>query len=557
MINTGTHVSQLPDLIYRDFRSQRIREAQRHFTAHDPILPEQLHRLTLFTTFRCNLRCQYCHTFQHTPTTAQSDYTLVRFKMLLDRFTPAHINHIHFTGGEATLVKDLPEMAAAARERAILCSLTTNGMAHPDIFRRLADAGIQEIRISCDSHIPEQFDRLVNRPGAYQRVLNTIRDLVRLRDDAGKPLYIILNMCVGEHNRHQLADCVQHFANLDLNDIKLIPILSNRPQLSRLGELHQTLDKLEDFLAGCSPQRFPLLRRKLVTVFDEFTWGLTDPNSKRLMRHCFVPLTERTVAGDGYYACPVYVREGGSRLGTLADDDFRTQQQKSLDFACGDSCVTDLLCKHNCINCLKRFNLEANARITGQMRGKYGRFEPITDTVEYAGQITQAEVRAQAQRIAHERQTSPTDMPYRPFLVIKPRGLAFKPQILDVLASKQITIDRMTPISDWNAAAMRFYTIPLTDRRVFFGLLMARALPLIEGTTRAELLWLNGEYSFDTLEQIKREIRDILPPSNYVVFYQDDVYCISQGYLHSPDPRHYAVEASVLLRETLHDSITL
>jgi molybdenum cofactor biosynthesis enzyme MoaA/NAD-dependent dihydropyrimidine dehydrogenase PreA subunit len=550
-MSTQSRASQLPDLIYREFRRQRIRESREHLRSAELLVPERLRRLTLFTTLRCNLRCQYCHTIQPASQQASpetgADYTLPRFRALLDRLSPAQIDHLHFTGGEATLVSDLPEMAALAREHSIPCSLTTNGTASAEVFRRLVDAGLHEIRISCDSHIPELFDQLVQRPGAHQRVLNTVRELVRLRDEEGQPLYLIINLCVGPHNQHQLVECVRHFIRLGPDDVKLIPMLSQPLPVSQQVERHRILNELEELLTEWPAQRFPLLRRKLATVFDEFTWGLTDPNAKRLMRHCFVPLAERTVAGDQYYACPVYVREGGAPLGRLDDDDFRAQQQRSLAFARGDSCIADALCRQNCINCLKRFNLEANVHITGQMRVKTGAYEPITALLEYPGQITRAEVWTHLEQIAQERQTFPTTAPYRPFLIIKPSGLTFERQILEVLASHHIPVETMRPIPDWNAAAMRLYSIPLTERRVFFGLLMARALPLIEGTSRGVLLLLAGDASVERLAQIKRDVRAMLPPSNAVVVYQDDVYCISHGYLHSPDSEQYAVEAGVLL----------
>lgn len=545
---TTTCVSQLPDLIYRDVRARRIHEAHQHLTAPEMRLPERLHRLTLFTTFRCNLACRYCHTIQHGPAApGQTDYTLARFRRLLERLDETPIAHLHFTGGEATLLPDLPEMAAAAHERGTQCSLTTNGMASPEMYERLVEAGVQEIRISCDSHRPEQFDAAVRRPGAHHHVITTIHHLARLRDAGRAPLYLIINMCVGSANQAQLVEAVQRFVSLGPDDVKLIPISTESGRLSRAADRHRLLDELEHVLDGLPPQRFPLLRRKVNTIFDEYTWGLTDPNSKRLMQHCCVPLGERTVAGDGYYACPVYVREGGPPLGRLDEDDFRAQQRASLAFARGDSCRTDALCRDNCINCLKRFNLEANLRITGTMVGKSGRREPVTAILEYADPIPRATVREHVRRIEQERRAWAERAPYRPFLVIKPNGLKWKDRILEELARRRIRIAATLPIPDWNAAAMRFYSVPLTERRVFFGLLMARALPLIEGTARAELLLLEGDYSGHLLQQAKQAVRQSLPPANYAILYQDDVYCISPGYLHSPDPRRHALEARVLL----------
>jgi molybdenum cofactor biosynthesis enzyme MoaA len=540
---------QVPDLLYPDYRYQRIREIQRYVHAKGVVIPEKIHRVTLFATFRCNLACRYCHTIHHAPKRAQTEYTLARFRSVLEQISLSRIDHIHFTGGEATLVKDLPAMIATANERGILCSLTTNGMAHPEVYRRLVESGLQEVRISCDSHLPEQFDTMVSWQGAYQRVLATIRELVRLRDEEGKPLHLIINMCVGHENQHQLVEFVKRSIALNPDDVKLIPVSWESKHLSQFEERQRTTDELDAFLAEFPVQRFPLLRRKLKTVFDEYTWGLDDPTSKRLMAHCFVPLTERTVDASFYYPCPVYVREGGTPLGSLENDDFQMQQQKTLAFVRGENCPTDPICKQNCINCLKKFNLATNALITNQIRGKNGFREPITNIFEYRELITNTEVWTHLQRVEEERNTFSSDIPYRPFLVIKPKGMTFRKQILSFLSSKQVQIDRIEPIPDWNEVAMRLYSIPLTERRIFFGLLMARVLPQIEGTAQGELLLLNGMYSIDALEQIKCDLRHHLPPSNYVIFYQDEVFCISQGYLHSPGKPHYCIEANVLLRE--------
>ena len=56
--------------------------------------------------------------------------------------------------------------------------------------------------------------------------------------------------------------------------------------------------------------------------------------------------------------------------------------------------------------------------------------EPLTAMIEYSGQITRAELWTHFQRIAQERQAFSTTIPYRPFLVIKPGGLAYQQQIL-------------------------------------------------------------------------------------------------------------------------------
>ena len=542
-------------MIYPEYRLERINELLRYLEPGQVVMPEKIHRVTLFTTFRCNFACRYCKTIKRNPayTSANQlrEYTFPLFRRMLEQRIPHPIVHIHFTGGEATLVKDLPEMVGLAVEHGILCSLTSNGTAIPEFYRRLVENGLHEIRISCDAHIPEQFDAIVARRGAYHRVIQTIRDLVRLRDEEGKALYLILNMCVAPENRQYLVEFVKRSVSLNPNDVKLIPVAQESKHLGEFKEHQRILEELEAFLADFPEERFPLLRRKLKTVFAPNTWGFEDLASERLMAHCFVPLTERILDTTSYYPCPVYVREGGAPLGSLEEDDFETQQQKIHTFVRGESCLTDPICRPNCINCLKKFNLLANALISNQIRDKTGLTQPITNVITYPGLITHTEVFAMLKRLTEARRTFVEDVPYRAFLVIKPQGMAYRNQILAQLKAENIIVDKQVAIPDWNEVAINLYSVPLTEFKVFKGILMARTLPQIEGTASGELLLLKGDYSFEILENIKQAIRMRLPPSNYLILYQDDVFVTSQGYLHSPTHDHYGIEANILFNKDI------
>ncbi len=110
---------QLSDLIYTDCRDRRISEIgaglRDTVCVPRPVLPARLHRVTLFTTFRCNFRCRYCRTIRNP---AAGDMSLSDFTNLMEKIGPP-VAHLHFTGGEPTLVRDLPEMAAFAAGRGI------------------------------------------------------------------------------------------------------------------------------------------------------------------------------------------------------------------------------------------------------------------------------------------------------------------------------------------------------------------------------------------------------------------------------------------------------
>ncbi|MDY6988910.1 MAG: radical SAM protein [Thermodesulfobacteriota bacterium] len=546
----------LLDLIYTQNRKERVEEVKPLFHSGHMVLPPKLHRVTMFLTFRCNLRCVYCNTIRPTKgapwPTKNKEYDLEQFRAVVDQLAPYNIQHMHLTGGEATLVKGLPDMVAQLSQKGIPCSLTTNGTADPALYRELVKKGVREIRISCDTHIPEDFDRTVRRKGTYQEVIKTIRELVRLRDEDGRDIYIILNICVGHDNRERIVESIKQSIALRPNDVKLIGISHERADLARFEDRHRVVEEVRMHLNTFPRGQFPLLRLKLKTIFARDTYGFEDLTSQRLMQNCFIPLTERIVDHDYYYPCPLFVREGGVPLGRLDKDDFKTQQEKIVEFVKAESCLDDPICGQYCINCCKKFNLHANAKINETVRGPSGQWEPIALSAEFKREITNADVLVTMKKIAEERDRFAEEIPYQPFLVIKPSGTPHAEQIMTRLQAEKITVARKAEIPDWNDVALRLYSVPLTEERVFRGLLLKRALPQVEETTRGELWILAGDYSFSQLDRLKKDVRAILPPSQCLIFCQDELVVTTLGYLHSPSETNYTIEANLLLPGLRH-----
>lgn len=551
-MNAGrTQSGQLLDLIYPENRSERVKEIRDVFQSRGVVLPSKLHRVTLFLTFRCNLRCSYCNTIlpdKSKPWPAKGkDYDFKKFRDVIDELAPYRVQHLHLTGGEATLVKDLPRMVRYASECGIPCSLTTNGTADAALYRELVEKGLREIRISCDTHIPEDFEHTVGRMGAYQKVIKNIKELVGLRDEKRKNIYIIINMCVGQENRKRIAGFIENSIALKPDDVKLIGISHERIDLAAFDHRHQIIEEVTRYLSSFPENRFPLLRMKLKTIFAQDTYGLRDFTSRRLMKNCFVPLTERIFDSEYYYPCPVFVREGGKSLGGLDEDDFETQQQKTMSFVKSDSCMDDPICQEYCINCCKRFNLYANAIINRRVNREGGSPEPIAFFTEYTGEVTNREILASMREIQEERCTFSGDIPFQPFLAIKPSGMPYRGEIMSHLDAEGVAVARKVEIPDWNQVALRLYSVPLTEARVFRGLILAKSLPRVESTVGGELWILQGQHTFAELDNLKKRIRAKLPPSKCLIFLQDDLILTSLSYLHSPSESNYLIEANLLL----------
>ncbi|MCP4349093.1 MAG: radical SAM protein [Desulfobacterales bacterium] len=544
--------SQVPDIIYSDYRYNRIEEVKKYLEQSNAYLPEYLHRVTLFTTYRCNLNCIYCKTIQKNrqkPYPAKDDeVSLAHFRQILEMLSGCSLKHIHFTGGEATVVNELPEMVELARKKGILCSITSNGMTDKNVYEKLVSAGLSEIRISLDTHDADEFDRIVRRTGAYARVLDNIRHLIDLRDQHKNGLFVIINMCVGKYNRHRMAEFVRKTLDLNPNDIKLITVVQSRNGLGDFTQKQKVLEEIRDSLSKFPQNSFPLLRYKLKTVFSPDALGVKDLISKQLLKNCFIPLTERTLDTKYYYPCSVYLREGGKPLGRIDEDDLETQQAKTIEFMNKSNCLEDSVCREYCINCCKKFNLFANWKIHKTVNCMDGSELPISNEINLSGHISSHELEETMQKVRHDWNECQSDMVPEPFIVIKPGGMKYKNRICEELRNENITVKTERHIPDWNEIAIRIYTKFLTEENIRRSIQLNRALPHISGDSSAAMLILKQGPDISELKRVKKRLREMLSPNYCLIRQEDDLTVTALNYIHTPDPESWSMEYKLLIR---------
>src|SRR5687768_9677958 len=153
--------SAVPDLLFEDVQAARVEDIRLYLEHPQTIGGDApLHRVTVFLTYSCDLRCVYCKTIALTaeqlrmfPQKAVT-FTYDRFCAMLAGIA-SPIDHLHFTGGEAMLVRDLPRMVEHARATGIRhVSITSNGTRPWPAFEALVRSGISEVRISLDARDP-------------------------------------------------------------------------------------------------------------------------------------------------------------------------------------------------------------------------------------------------------------------------------------------------------------------------------------------------------------------------------------------------------------------
>lgn len=122
--------------------------------------------LRVSVTDRCNLRCTYCMPAEGLPWMAKpemlTDDELVR---LVGIFVDLGVRQVRFTGGEPLLRRSLVDVVRRVGELnpRPQMALTTNAVGLDRLAAPLADAGLNRVNVSLDTHNPETFKTLTLR----------------------------------------------------------------------------------------------------------------------------------------------------------------------------------------------------------------------------------------------------------------------------------------------------------------------------------------------------------------------------------------------------------
>jgi len=134
----------------------------------------------------CNLACGMCdYSRQGRPTLLTSEL-LTR---TLAELAALGCRKVHFSGGEPTLRRDLPDLIAYARSLKLRVTLTTNGtLLAPELCKQLVKAGLNSVCVSIDSPRRSVHDRMRGMPGALKETVAGVRALRRIAKACGGKL---------------------------------------------------------------------------------------------------------------------------------------------------------------------------------------------------------------------------------------------------------------------------------------------------------------------------------------------------------------------------------
>ncbi|WP_049622798.1 pyrroloquinoline quinone biosynthesis protein PqqE [Frateuria defendens] len=159
--------------------------------------------ILLELTHRCPLACPYCSNPLRLVGMRQ-ELATEDWLRVLDQAAELGILQVHFSGGEPSLRKDLPQLIAHARERGLYSNLITSGVALDRArLAALVEAGLDHVQLSIQDSEAEGADRIAHYRDSHRKKLAFAGWVSEL----GLPL--TLNAVVHRHNAGRVPAMIE------------------------------------------------------------------------------------------------------------------------------------------------------------------------------------------------------------------------------------------------------------------------------------------------------------------------------------------------------------
>lgn len=181
----------------------------------DEFVPTQLHTITVSITESCCMKCSHCS--QSAPYGLGNEISFSKLKTILDDAYTLGARYFGIFGGEPLLHNDIIEIVRYAHNigfRDILI-FSKGTLIDKEKARELKAAGVQSIKISCDSHIPEKYDEIVGIKGSFGKFFTGIYELMSVG------IVIKLKIVVTNNNKTEIMDMVKFFVKNGVYDIDI------------------------------------------------------------------------------------------------------------------------------------------------------------------------------------------------------------------------------------------------------------------------------------------------------------------------------------------------
>lgn len=180
----------------------------RNYEVNYDFARSEFDHLLVCVTNRCNITCSYCFRGFNMKKTKEISYS--DFITVADFFLgkAEHKPTFQFTGGEVFIKPDIEKWFSYIHQRDARIWMTTNGVSkkiyeNKTIRRIFSNNPKVHVRVSCDGHTSELYERHRGKPGTFKRVEDNLRYLISI----GTPTSI--KSVIGPENFPFLEDIME------------------------------------------------------------------------------------------------------------------------------------------------------------------------------------------------------------------------------------------------------------------------------------------------------------------------------------------------------------
>jgi radical SAM protein with 4Fe4S-binding SPASM domain len=306
--------------------------------------PSAPYRMDLAITYRCNNDCAHCYNarernFPELDTDA--------WKRVLDKLWELGVPHIVFTGGEATLRNDLPELIRHAESNGQITGLNTNARRLMDMnyVERLVAAGLDHVQITVESCVPEIHDEMMRAKGAFRQTITGLNNVLRSK------LYVMTNTTMLRTNVHTIPATLDFLADIGVPTIGLNALIYSGQGLTvGTGLRESELQPVLDIATKKTAERGQKLIWYTPTQYCEF-----DPTAHNLgVKGCTASLYSMCIESNGnVLPCQSYYHPLGNFLTDTWDSiwnhklSVQLRERQNLPFKC-ETCPVVVECGGGC-----------------------------------------------------------------------------------------------------------------------------------------------------------------------------------------------------------------
>lgn len=293
-----------------------------------------------FVSNQCNLNCTYCKGLASCIVPPDLD----EFENVVRNWRDRKLKYIHFTGLEPTTSQCIVEYLKIARKCQFEVSMSTNGYQDFQRYMELVKHGLKYISISLDAHNEIIAQKMGRKGNIYSKVSANIKQLIALKRNYN--IKVVICLAVTKVNFSLLPEIVTDFIqNLNPDDIRLIPVAQEFFSKEDQEYYHQTI---RPPLLKLASEKYPFLLYRINNFFH--VRGIQNTPVEK----CYIVLDERTVGGKDIYPCNIYIRERGTPITSVTD---QNQNEEIWRWFLNHNCMHDPLCVNYCCDVTREYNV--------------------------------------------------------------------------------------------------------------------------------------------------------------------------------------------------------